>query len=670
MSSAGLIIRIAILLVSLFGLLIGYYWVHKPADLGVFIRLGGILADALTVFVIFLAAGGLGRLGQHALRLDAEDRLSRPEALALMTGLGLGGLSIAALILGLVGPFTTQALAGLVVIALIISLRQLPAVVRLWRAVAASALRPDTRWAKFCAVVIGLVLLGSLLTAFAPPLTWDALTYHLVGIDRYFADGAIRAHGDNFYLGFPENVEMLFALAQAPLRRETTAALLHFGVGVLGLLATAGLARRWLSRDAGWTAALLLMGAYNFAALFGWAYVDLGAFLYGALAIVCALTWRERHCTGWLIAFGAVVGLSAGVKYTAGAVALSAALLVAWSAPRRMVFNVGIVALAALLVFLPWAIKGMALYGNPIYPLAFNGLEWDGGRAALFSFNERSLIRDGQAWQLALLPVAATIFGRDLTDGYGFTAGAFLLTAWLALPIVFFALDDRAKAFSRAIVVWLIPLIGVWTALSAYSVVGQQTRLMVVALPGFALASAAAFHGLSRFPRKPVDIGFIIRAAFIVTLMLHLIDITTSVARSRVVGHLTGVVSREDYFYAQTGAYYGAMQALETLPAGSQVRLMWEPRGYYCPANVSCIGDMLFDHWSRPIAAGQSEDETFAAFRAAGDDYWLLFHSGYETYLGVSQRRAIDEVFAAALEQAMVPVWTDGLRYTLYTWPD
>ncbi|MCS7071486.1 MAG: hypothetical protein NZM00_08280, partial [Anaerolinea sp.] len=67
-------------------------------------------------------------------------------------------------------------------------------------------------------------------------------------------------------------------------------------------------------------------------------------------------------------------------------------------------------------------------YGNPIYPLIFHGLEWDAGRAALFTFNERSLLRSGEWWQIPILPVAATVFGRDLTDGYGFTAGMWLLT--------------------------------------------------------------------------------------------------------------------------------------------------------------------------------------------------------------------------------------------------
>jgi len=34
----------------------------------------------------------------------------------------------------------------------------------------------------------------------------------------------------------------------------------------------------------------------------------------------------------------------------------------------------------------------------------------------------------------------------------------------------------------------------------------------------------------------------------------------------------------------------------------------------------------------------------------------------------VTQHDEYDQQFAAAIEQSMTPVWTDGLRYTLYGW--
>lgn len=79
---------------------------------------------------------------------------------------------------------------------------------------------------------------------------------------------------------------------------------------------------------------------------------------------------------------------------------------------------------------------------------------------------------------------------------------------------------------------------------------------------------------------------------------------------------------------------------------------------------------MLFDHWLRPRLAGNSAEAVFAAYRAAGDDYLLVFHTLYEQVLTVSRDRALDEALMSALEAHMTPVWSDGVRYTLYGWKD
>ena len=60
--------------------------------------------------------------------------------------------------------------------------------------------------------------------------------------------------------------------------------------------------------------------------------------------------------------------------------------------------------------------------------------------------------------------------------------------------------------------------------------------------------------------------------------------------------------------------------------------------------------------------------DVLETYRESGDDYLLVFHTLYEQYLTVSPDRAIDEEFTAVVEDYMTPVWTDGVRYTLYGW--
>ncbi len=669
-SRASLIVRALLIFVGLFALLIGYYWVHKPLgitldpfDVTVALRITGALLDGATAAVLFAIAGGIGRAALA--RLDLT-RLSRAERIALEGGIGLGIVALVTLLLGLVGLFRPLILWALLIGSALLLRRSLRAWLSEAVAVGRSALRIESVGAKLIAGYCAIMLLLALVIALAPPAHWDSLTYHLVAPQRYLEASAIRAQPDNFYLGLSENVEMLFGLVIGAFGRDTAAAPVHFGIGVLALLATAGLARRFAGKSAGWWAALLLLSAYNLWALFGWAYVDLATMLYGALALVALTAWRENPSDAWLVVIGAIVGLAVGVKYAAGMIGVAAGLVILIQQPRRVLRNGLIVGVTALIVFAPWAIKGIALYGNPIYPFAFGGLNWNPDRMHAFQYSAYDLVKRGEAWQLPILPISATIFGRDNADGFGFTVGPWLLTLFLLLPVVWTWLDARARELARLVLIFAAPLVVYWAAMAALNSVGIQTRLMVMALPAFAAAGAIGLHGLANFPKKPLDIGFIVRAALALTIALTLIDALRTVAADRAGAYLLGEATLDDYMYANTQAYYGAISGL---PEGSKVLLMWEPRGYDCPPSVTCTADVLFDHWKLPIfAEGLTPDAVLARYQAEGYDYLLLAQSIYDLYLPFSTYPEIDRAFPAALDEAMIPVWTDGLRYTLYGW--
>ena len=71
-SPANLIARALLIFVGLFALLIGYYWVHKPFDIAVALLLGGALLDVVTVAILFVIAGGIGRALLARTRPDAS----------------------------------------------------------------------------------------------------------------------------------------------------------------------------------------------------------------------------------------------------------------------------------------------------------------------------------------------------------------------------------------------------------------------------------------------------------------------------------------------------------------------------------------------------------------------------------------------------------------------
>ena len=672
-NKVGVLARALIIFVAVFALLVAYFWVHRPFGIqpgGGFpqtpLRLGGALIDLLTASAIFAAAGGIGRA--MLARFDLTP-LSRAERVALEGGIGLGAVAIGALFLGLIGLYRGAVLWIVLIAAAIVTRHAVTGWLRDSVALVKSV-RADGAWNGFIAIFAGVLLLLALLTALAPPVSWDGMTYHLIAPTRYLAEGRIAAHPDNFYIGLSQNVEMLYGMTIGLFGRDTAAAPIHFGIGLLALAATAGLTRRYAGRSAAWLTILLLLSAYSFWALFGWSYVDLALMLYGALALIAALTWRDQRADGWIILMGVVVGLAMGVKYTAAALGVVLGLFLLINEPRRVVRNALLLTIPALIAFLPWMIKGVALYGNPVYPFLFDGLNWDAGRATAFSFADRSLTALDRGWQIPILPLAATIFGDGNSDGFGFTAGPWLLTSFLLLPLVWECLESKARRLASGALMILIPLILFWMVLSAWSAVGTQTRLMLMSFPAFAAGGALGLTGLARFPKKPIDIHFIVRVLLILTTALALVEAVHSTVRDQVVSYLFGETPLDDYMYTNTGAYYGALRQLDTLPDGSQVRLMWEPRTYYCPDDIRCVPDILFDSWVRPMLYGADADGVFEQYRDSGDDYLLFFHAGYDLYTAFSHYAALERLFPETIERWMTPIWTDGVRYTLYAWRD
>ncbi len=665
----GILIRALIIFIGMFALIVAYYWVHRPFDIepGLPIapsalRLGGMVIDLLTVGVIFAAAGGLGRL-----ILSRLDMPSRAERFALEGGIGLGAISLITLALGLVGLFRGIVFAIVLIAVLILLHRQVIGWLRDGRELLCS-IRLQSAGVTLTVIFTAILLVLALFIALAPSTHWDSTTYHLLAPQQYLRAGQILAQPDNFYLGLSQNVEMLYSVGIGLFGRDTTAAPIHWGIGVLALIGIAGLTRRFAGHATAWLAILLLLSAYNLWALFGWSYVDLGNLLFGTLALIASVRWRETGGRGWIMLMGVILGLAMGVKYTAAAMGVAMSVYLLVHQPRQIIRNSAILGIAAVLAFGLWMVKGAALYGNPVYPFFFNGLNWDAGRTLAFSYANRSLLVSGDGWQIPIIPVSATVFGLDYSGGYGFTAGVWLLTSFLLLPLVWRFLDERARRLAKDGLIFLIPLIFFWMLTAAWSVTGMQTRLMMMSLPVFAVTGALGFAGLANFPKKPLDINWIVRIAFVATIAFGFIDVAETFTKEEIAPYFVGDISLNDFMYANTGAYYGALQNLNTLPAESQVRFLWEPRSYYCPPTITCVPDILLDQWVRPQVYGATPQDVFAQFRDSGDDYLLFFRAGYELYTTISNHPELDPLFLQMVDDTMTPVWTDGIRYTLYGW--
>lgn len=250
---AGVGWRAAGVLLGVTALLIAYYWVHKPLQPEQVIVIGGALLDALSVSLLAAAAGGIGRAAlRRAGRWIEFGALSHAERLALEGATGLGIVALGALAIGMAGGFRTEVLWGALAIGAGIAFRD----VHGWLRDAAQTLHRaarslNTPWLRFLGGLAAFLIGMALLLAFAPPTAWDALSYHLVGPAAYLETGRVDSHPENFFLGFPQGVELLFGVTMSLFGRASAAAPVHSLFGLLALLAVGGFAARRLSALAG-----------------------------------------------------------------------------------------------------------------------------------------------------------------------------------------------------------------------------------------------------------------------------------------------------------------------------------------------------------------------------------------------------------------------------------
>jgi hypothetical protein len=659
-----------------------YFWGHNtslnnPLRSGLF-TLGRIFLDLGAV--VLLASIGAG-IGRTALKRYDFAGISTPERVAIEGAIGLGIISLIALIMGLIGFFNWG--MWLVLLALgVYCFRSTLAWLTDFRHI--FSLSALTIWERFIRRFVAILLFAALLIALAPPFAWDGINYHLVIPQTYLAEGAIRQHLENHFFGFPQGMEMLNALLMLLTGAGRAPAVLHFYMGFLGLISIAGTVRRVASPKASYAALLILLSSFNLWQLFSWPYVDLALMTYTAIALVAITEWRKGNYESgrWLALAALAAGFAAGVKYTAFPLLLALYLFAVVRNPRHFIRVTLIFGGFVALVFVPWMIKGALLYQNPVYPYLFPSPNWDDVRAMNFSESGQGLLQGGLLYQaqIPLIPFAATIFGTDKVTPYRFTTGLFLLLMPFVLLLVWKQLPDEARKFARDIVPMSLVVLGFWMIVAALTGIGGQTRLMMVGAPMVAILGALAYHGIENWPRRPIDMLFILQASMLLSLFLGLFDYLQYFAETRVLEYQAGIMSEDNYLAQNVGITYGAMQAMEELPEGSTVQFLWEPKTFYCPAHLSCIGDLLFDVWARPIRLGTSPEALLEQWRSAGIDYFLLFDvpatetqlsEGFSKWLelhqfALEQNRLFPEVFLPAMQD----VWTDERGYTLYTWRD
>jgi 4-amino-4-deoxy-L-arabinose transferase-like glycosyltransferase len=604
------------------GLLTGYYLYHKPMDVGLaaaFIRLVWTVLPACAV--ILVSAGVGSRLFDQPFRLHSLQSLERA---FLQVALGFGCYSIAIMIAGLTIGHLRWVIWILTILPLPFVFRQIHA---WWRSL--SAIR--SQWAdaglfaRAVASLLVLICLTSLLVSLAPPVHYDALTYHLALPRTYLQTGSLLAGASWIRGAMPQTGEMLYTWAMS-FGVESSASLLGWLAGMLALLALINFLQRKLSLSAACVGAGSILCGSGLAAALGWGYIDWFCLFFGLAALIAFSEWLDSKASAWMLLCGLACGLAFTSKYTGGVILAGfVVVLLIESLQTKSIRWRDALLLAGgfVLAALPWLVKNLVLAGNPLAP-------YFSGSAAIPA--ARQQVIQGRApfgnWMdILLLPFRATLIGADGGQGYSHTIGVLFLLlgglAWVA-PV-----RPESKKWLRLNAILAAVTIVLWVIGNRFSGLLVQNRMYYAAFPVFACLAAAGYEELAGLKIPQVRMGRLVGVIVLLVLGLNTVELTRDLIRSQTVPYLAGVVSGQNFREQNQGWYARAIQAVHD--SGAQTLLIYEPRGLACLPG--CQPDEILDRWSYDFHRLGSCEAVTADWQSQGFKQALVYQTGVDFFL-------------------------------------
>ena len=237
--------------------------------------------------------------------------------MALALPLGMGLTALATLALGELGWLNFVGLSVLLAVLVelgIIAWFNLFREMRAWFRTRVRT-RSRTSLSLFFAVCLGLVLMGTALTAVTPVTDGDALCYHLQVPKVFLMRGSVGFAPDLHETVYPLVTEMLYAVA-LEFRGPVACRGIQWVLGLVFAANVTALARPSLDRRAWWAGAIALsVPAVSNGMSAPLNDVALAAF--GTAAIFAWVRLHERPSGKAAILAGLLAGLAIGVKYPA-----------------------------------------------------------------------------------------------------------------------------------------------------------------------------------------------------------------------------------------------------------------------------------------------------------------------------------------------------------------
>jgi hypothetical protein len=569
-----------------FVIILLYYLTHKPFSPAQLAALLTTVWSLLAALLITALAGGIGRKLLPWLNESGISGLTQQAAA------GYGILALGILILGgTIGHLKILLPAGMVILFLVF-IRSITGWLRGWNSLRALWVESD-RFCRTLAVFSLLLIAIPLVSAAAPPFHYDALMYHLTMPAAYLQLDKVAYLPWIAMSGMPQNGEMLYTLSTA-LGGLQAAALLGWLGGILTL---AGLwdylAKTWGVKPA-WIGVSSLLAGSSLVNALGWGYIDWWSALFGFGMLTSLDAWVRGGDRKSVLLAGIFAGLAAGCKYpsaVAGAAGAVVVLAVVIKYRRSFWSSVLYFGGGAVIAFAAWPVKNLITTGNPLYPFFFPSGAMDAVRIAVYQGNPTW----GTWADFFLLPVRATYMGVEGASGYSMSIGPLLAGLGLLALFVRPREDEEKRASLLTAAVLALTGLAVWAVGNRVSGYLIQTRFYFSLFPAFAVLAGAGYSAVEQIRLPQVRVSRLVNALVIFVMVMTLVDLGASAAKQGAWKVIWNGETQEQYLEDNLGWYQVAVSAINDLPQGSRVLMLYEPRSLYCLPK--CQGDEILDRW-------------------------------------------------------------------------
>ena len=391
----------------------------------------------------------------------------------------------------------------------------------------------------------------------------------------------------------PFTVEMLYTLGVA-FGSDSLSQLIHLSFAILFVATVYSLARRISSRTVACYSVLILLAIPILPIWAGFAQTDFGTALFDIFGIYCILTWLDSGDRKWIALSGIFMGLAFGTKYIeASAVALLFIVIgiLSWQKSHKVPYHeLGIYTLAFTIVALPWVIKNMIWFGDPLFPFLLGGKKLDPERIQLFYTYAQTngSVHDLLDW--LLLPLRMYVKPQDFE---GIMADV-SRPSYLFPIIIFYPFVRRSKK-SNLLIIIIVARYLLW------SVGPRATRYLLPVYGLLSIETSFVIDGLiQRYKQKiPVRLGShsLIGLLLLVTLSLQIVLFIGT----NPIPVIIGSESKDTFLRSVVSSYSAISFADKTLKDGDLVLPTGDGRSYYCNKVCDDNDDQFL--WYRLLAS-------------------------------------------------------------------